>query len=144
MGFALAHAEQASLDDLEAVRLQVREQEEQPVFRRREGAVLIDGKLAGGAGFPIEAPRRHVGLERRLKGRNELLKLVEGQAGEIQKFRCTRLHIGKPWSRRTASMLPLDSGFPPSAPRTGQVPLSTSGGPIPAAFRIFAFSFPSR
>jgi hypothetical protein len=41
-------------------------------------------------------------------------------------------------------MLPLDSGFPPSAPRTGQVPLSTSGGPIPAAFRIFAFSFPSR
>jgi hypothetical protein len=37
-------------------------------------------------------------------------------------------------------MLPLDSGFPPSAPRTGQVAFTTSGGPIPAALRIFAFS----
>jgi hypothetical protein len=37
-------------------------------------------------------------------------------------------------------MLPLDSGFPPSAPRTGQVAFTTSGGPIPAAPRIFAFS----
>jgi Domain of unknown function (DUF4277) len=69
IGFALAHAEQTSLNDLEAVRLQVREQEEQPVFRRREGAVFVDGKLAGGAGFPIEAPRRHMGVERSLEGR---------------------------------------------------------------------------
>ena len=37
-------------------------------------------------------------------------------------------------------MLPLDSGFPPSAPRTGQVAFTTSGGPIPAALRMFAFS----
>src|SRR5215831_10247620 len=37
-------------------------------------------------------------------------------------------------------MLPLSSGFPPSAPRTGQVAFTTSGGPIPAACRIFAFS----
>ena len=36
------------------------------------------------------------------------------------------------WSRRTASVLPLDSGFPPSAPRTGQVAFTTSGAPIPA------------
>ena len=50
------------------------------------------------------------------------------------------LQVGEPWSRRTASMLPLDSGFPPSAPRTGQVAFTTSGGPIPAALRIFAFS----
>ena len=42
------------------------------------------------------------------------------------------------WSRRTASVLPLDSGFPPSAPRTGQVAFTTSGGPTPAALRIFA------
>src|SRR5438128_1602996 len=38
-----------------------------------------------------------------------------------------------PWSRRTASVLPLSSGIPPSAPRTGQVAFTTSGGPIPAA-----------
>src|SRR6266446_10726532 len=138
MGFALAHTEQASLDDLEAGRLQGREQEEQPVFRRRQRAVLVHAQPAGGAGLPSEAPRRHVGLERRLKGRNELGKLVEGQAGEIQQRRRARLHIGKPWSRRTASVLPLDSGFPPSAPRTGQVAFTTSGGPTPAACRIFA------
>jgi len=30
-------------------------------------------------------------------------------------------------------MLPLDSGIPPSAPRTGQVTFTTSGGPTPAA-----------
>jgi hypothetical protein len=34
MGFALSHAEEASLDDLEAVRLQVREDKEQAIFRR--------------------------------------------------------------------------------------------------------------
>jgi hypothetical protein len=35
IGFALAHAEQASLDDLERVGFQVDQQEEQPIFRRR-------------------------------------------------------------------------------------------------------------
>src|SRR6266446_5805070 len=43
-----------------------------------------------------------------------------------------------PWSRRTASVLTFGSGIPPSAPRTGQVAFTTSGGPIPAAIRIFA------
>jgi hypothetical protein len=83
IGFTLAHAEQASLDDLEAVRLQVGEEEEQPVFWRRQGAVLVHAKLAGGPGFPIEAPRHHMGLERGLKGWDELLKLVGSQAREI-------------------------------------------------------------
>src|SRR5262249_58804320 len=36
------------------------------------------------------------------------------------------------WSRRTASVLPFDSGFPPSAPRTGQVAFTTSSAPIPS------------
>src|SRR5262249_31483367 len=61
--FALAHAAQAALHHLEAVGLQVREQEEQPVFGSREGAVLVDAKSAGGPGLPIEAPRRHMRLE---------------------------------------------------------------------------------
>ena len=76
--FALAHAAQAALDHLEAVRLQVGEQEEQPVFRRRQGAVLLHAQPAGGPGFPREAPRGHPCLERRLEGRDEELKLVEG------------------------------------------------------------------
>ena len=36
------------------------------------------------------------------------------------------------------ALLPLSSGFPPNAPRTGQVAFTTSGAPIPAAHRIFA------
>jgi hypothetical protein len=36
-----------------------------------------------------------MGLEGGLKGRDELLKLVQDQAGQIQKPRRARLHIGK-------------------------------------------------
>ena len=35
IGFALGHAEEASVDDLERVRLEIREEEEQAVFGRR-------------------------------------------------------------------------------------------------------------
>ena len=52
-------------------------------------------QLAGGAGFPIEPPRGHMRVERRLKEWDELLKLVEGQAGQIQELRGTGLHVGK-------------------------------------------------
>jgi len=98
MGFALAHAEQAPLDHLEAVRFQIREQEEQPIFRHRQGAVFLHGKLAGRPRFPLEAPRGHMRVKRRLKGRDQLLKLVEGQAGAIQELRGTRRYIGKPYT----------------------------------------------
>jgi hypothetical protein len=101
MGFALAPAAQAPLDDLAAIRLQGRAQEEQPVFWRRQGAVVVDGKLAGRPGVPIAAPRRPVGLERRLTGWNELVQLVEGQAGAIQKLRpgetAHRHTVDGPW-----------------------------------------------
>ena len=50
MGFALAHAEQASLDALERVGLEGGEEEEQALFRRRSGTVLVHGKPAGGPG----------------------------------------------------------------------------------------------
>jgi len=61
-----------------------------------QGAVLIDGKAACGARFPIEAPYRHPCVERRLKGQDQLLKLVAGQAGEIQELGGARLQIGEP------------------------------------------------
>jgi hypothetical protein len=77
IGFALDHPEQAPLDHLEGIGLEVGEEEEQPIFRRRQGAGLVDGKPAGGPGFPIHPPRRHPGLERRLEGRDQRLKLVE-------------------------------------------------------------------
>ena len=36
-------------------------------------------------------------LERRLEGRDQLLKLVEGQAGQIQELRGAGLHVGEPY-----------------------------------------------
>ena len=96
IGFALAHAEQAPLDHLNGVGLQVGEQEEQPIFRRWQRAGPVHGEPAGGSGFPIEAPRRHMGLERGLEGRDQLLKLLQGQAGEIEELRRGRLHVSEP------------------------------------------------
>jgi hypothetical protein len=37
-----------------------------------------------------------MGVEGRLEGRNEELKLVGRQAGQIQELRGARLYIGKP------------------------------------------------
>jgi len=58
--------------------------------------VLVDGKPAGRPGFPIEAPRRHTRVERGLEGRHQLLKLVEGHAGEIQELHRAGLQLGEP------------------------------------------------
>ncbi|MGE3541879.1 MAG: hypothetical protein AB7N91_31230 [Candidatus Tectimicrobiota bacterium] len=41
----------------------------------------------------VEAPRGHMRLECGLEGRDELLKLVEGQAGEIQELQRAVLHV---------------------------------------------------
>src|SRR5262249_12146417 len=107
MRFALPHAEQASLDDLERVRFQVDQDKQQPVFGCPQGAVLIDGKSACGARFPIEASRCQPCLERRLKGRDQLLKLVERQAGEIQELCGARLQIGEPQTNHGSYLLSL-------------------------------------
>src|SRR5262249_27056240 len=58
--------------------------EDQPVFGGRHTAGLLHAPLASGSGFAIEAPRGHPGLERRLKGRDQRLKLGERQAGAMQ------------------------------------------------------------
>jgi hypothetical protein len=84
------------LHHLERIGFEIGEYEEQPIFRRRQGAVLVHGKLAGGPGFPIEAPRRHMRLKRRLEGRDQLLKLVKSHACEIQELHRARLQLGKP------------------------------------------------
>jgi hypothetical protein len=105
MRFALPHAEQTALDHVEAVRLQIREQEEPPIFCRRQGAVLVHAKLTGGAGLPIEAPRRHMRLEYGLKGWDELLQLVERQARAIQELGGAGLHVGKPYTGHRGYLL---------------------------------------
>src|SRR5262249_15659519 len=65
------------------------------VLGGRQGAVVVHGETAGGPGLPIEASRRHMRLERRLEGWDELLKLVKSQAGQIQKLRRAVLHVGE-------------------------------------------------
>ena len=105
IGFALSHTKQASLHHLEGVGLQVSEQEEEPIFRRRQRAVFVHGTLAGGAGFPIEAPRRHVGLERGFKRRHQLLELLESYARQIQELCGAGLHIGEPYTSHGTCLL---------------------------------------
>ena len=81
MGCALAHPEQASLHHLERMGLQGGQHKQQPVFGGWQGAVLIDGKPPSSPGFPGEAPRPHMCLERGLKRRDHELKLVERHTG---------------------------------------------------------------
>jgi hypothetical protein len=81
--FALNHLEQAPLHDLERRRFQGDQDEQEPIFWCREGAVILDGTPTSGPWFPIHLPRRHMGLECLLEGRDQLLKLVESYAGEI-------------------------------------------------------------
>ena len=96
VGFALAHAKEASLHDLEDRGFEVDEDEEQPIFRCREGAASVDGKPARGPRLPIHPPRRHPGVERGLEGRDQLLKLVKRYTREIQELHRARLQLGKP------------------------------------------------
>src|SRR5437899_6662419 len=111
IGFTLAHAEQAPLDHLERIGFQVGENEEQAIFRRRERTVLVDREPACGPGFPIEAPRRHMRLERRLERGDQLLKLVERQARQIQELRGAGLHIGEPDTGHTWCLLSWEAQY---------------------------------
>jgi hypothetical protein len=92
---ALAHAKPAPVHHLEGRGLQGEPHAAQPIFGCRQGAVLVDRKPAGGPRFPVEAPRRHRRVERRLKGRDEALKRVAQQAGPIQERRGAGLHPGE-------------------------------------------------
>ena len=60
------------------------------------GQFLYTGNWRAIRGFSIEAPRRHMRVERRLEGWNQVLKLVEGQAGQIQELHGAGLQLGEP------------------------------------------------
>jgi len=75
--------------------IEINSNEEQTLFRCRKRTVLVHREPAGGPRFPIEAPRRQMRLVRGFKRRDQLLKLVEGQTGEIQELGGARLHIGE-------------------------------------------------
>jgi hypothetical protein len=105
MGCALHHPEQAPLHDLARRRFQVNQDKQEPIFRCRQGTVLVDGKPARGPRLPIHPPRRHPGVERRLEGRDQLLKLVERQAREIQELYRAGLQRGEPSTSHGACLL---------------------------------------
>ena len=107
--FPLPHAEPTSLHDLEGRSLAGREEEEQPSVRGREGAVLIHAKPASRPGLPIEAPRRHMRLERHLEGGNQERKLLERQAGQIQALRWAGLHVGASSAGHMGCLLLLET-----------------------------------
>jgi hypothetical protein len=86
IGLALAHPEYAPVHHLEGRGFKVDQNEQEAIFRCRQGTVFVDGKPACRPRFSIQAPRRHPGVERRLEGWDQLLKLVEGQAREIQEL----------------------------------------------------------
>ena len=96
LGCALEQAAYAPVPHLECGGFEVPQNKPEPGCGCPQGAVLIDGKSACGARFPIEAPRRHPGVERCLKGWDEDLKLLDSQAGEIQELCGARPQIGEP------------------------------------------------
>ena len=82
------------------------EHKEPPIFRRRQEAVFVHAKLANGARFPIEPPRRHMHLEGSLEGRDQLRKLVQRQTGHITTIACS----GHPWAIRVTTRLTVSAG----------------------------------
>ena len=111
MRFALAHAEQAPLYHLQRIGLEVGEDEEQPIFRRRQRAVLVHAKLASGPRLPVHPPCRHTGLERGLEGRDQLLKLVEGHAGHIEELQRAGLRLGEPSTGHRGCLLSWEAQY---------------------------------
>src|SRR5215813_7681283 len=107
IGFALDHPEQAPVHHLEGIGFKVDQNEQEAIFWCREGAGFVDGKPACSPRFSIHAPRRHLGVERRLEGGNQLLKLVERQAHEIQELYRAGLQLGEPYTSHGSCLLSL-------------------------------------
>jgi hypothetical protein len=53
-----------------------------------------------------------MGLERSLKGRHQLLKLLEGHTGAIQERRGARLQIGEPYTGQRGCLLSWERSMP--------------------------------
>src|SRR5271166_4791484 len=84
-----------------------------PPWRRQPGLACnprlnhAHGEPAGSPGFPIEAPCRHMRLERSLEGRHQRLKLIKGQTGEIQELRGAGPNVSEPYTSHGVGLLSL-------------------------------------
>lgn len=68
---------------------------QQLILGRRQRTVLIGGIPARSARLPIEALLGHMGPKRGLKRRDQLPKLIQGQAGQIQHLYRAGLKVGE-------------------------------------------------
>jgi hypothetical protein len=87
-GLGLAHAEQAPMQQLRRILLEVDQHEQQSLFRGRQGTILI-GRIASHLPAPpVQGPVGHVPQEGLLKGGYQRVKLLHGQARQIE-------HVGR-------------------------------------------------
>ena len=108
---ALAQGAQAPRRHLQGRGVEGDEEEAEPLFGRRQGAVWVHGKWTGGAGGPIAAPRGHRRWERRLKGRAPGLNLLAGQARASQAHRGAGLPVRAPDTGQTWCLLSWEAPY---------------------------------
>jgi hypothetical protein len=72
----LAHPEQAPMEQLRGILLEVDQNEQQAIFRSRQRAVLIGRIASRQPAPPMERPFGHVVQKRRLKGGYQRSKLI--------------------------------------------------------------------
>jgi hypothetical protein len=95
MRFALAHPEQPPLHHLEGIGVQIDQDKQQSIRGGRQRTVLVGRVPTSRAPLPVKAPVGHVGLERGLKGRDQLLKFVHSETGQIEHLCRAGLQIGE-------------------------------------------------
>lgn len=82
-GLGLAHAEQAPMQQVRGMLLEADQDEQQPILRRGQRAVLIGRVASHLPAPPMQRPVGHVAQERRLKGGYQRRKLLHSQACQI-------------------------------------------------------------
>ena len=86
-GFGLAHPEQAPMEHLRGILLQIDQDEQQSIFRGRQRTVRV-GRIASRLSAPpMQGPFGHGAQEGRLTGGDQRRKLICGQAGQISQCR---------------------------------------------------------
>lgn len=84
VSFALGQSEGAPVQGLQGIVLQISQDEEQPILRGGQRAVLVGGVTSLGSWQSVQPPFRHMGLELLLEGLNQRPKLFHYQARHIK------------------------------------------------------------
>jgi hypothetical protein len=109
IGRALVSPAQPSLHHLEGRGFQVGAETQPSILGRRPRTGLLSGRPAGRARLPIEAPLSHMGLKCDLKRRDQALKLIQGQTGQIQHLQRAGLEVGESSMPHSCGLLSLEA-----------------------------------